>query len=95
MNDLLRLRWAFAGVAASALLGGCFGGGGDDAPAPPPVMPPPPDVLAAVPDSARQSVDGLISYLKSLTMHPSETREPIELNALTLPTNDGIEPTPL
>lgn len=90
MNTHLRLTWA---LAATALVAGCFGGGGDDAP--PPVMPPPPDPLAAVPDSAKQSTEGLVAYLKTLAANPSDTREPIELNAVTLPTSDGIEPMPL
>jgi len=93
MNNKLRLSWA---LAATALVAGCFGGGDDDAP--PPVVPPPPapaDPLAAVPDSARQSTDGLVAYLKTLSANLSDTREPIELNAQTLPQSDSIEPTPL
>lgn len=90
------LSLSFA-VAAVALLGGCFGGGGDDAPmpAPPPPAPAPPDPLAAVPEAARQSTDGLVNYLKTLSTSTSDTRDPIDVNMVTLPQSDTAEPAPL
>lgn len=82
---------------AVALLAGC--GGGDDYSAPPPPpptpAPPPPDPLAAVPDAAKQSIDGLASYLKALTLNVSDTREPVAVDGLTLPASDTAEPTAL
>ncbi len=86
----LALSLAFA---SAALLGGC--GGGDDPAPPAPPAPAPADPLAAVPDSARQSIDGLIGYLKMLAANKSDTREPIDLTGLTLPRSDSAEPSPL
>ncbi len=91
----LSLSLAFASVA---LLGGCFGGGGDDAapvpPAPAPV-PAPADPLAAVPDSAKQTSDGLVGYLKTLSANTSDSREAIDVTGLSLPQSDTAEPSPL
>jgi hypothetical protein len=96
MNKKVTLAFAMAAVA---LMSGCFGGGDDDAPmppAPPPVTPPPPpDALAAVPDSARKSTDGLVAYLKTLSVNTSDTREPMDLTGVTLPQDDTAEPSPL
>ena len=96
MNKKITLTFAMAAVA---LMSGCFGGGGDDAPvppAPPPVTPPPPaDPLAALPDSARQSTDGMVAYLKTLTASTSDTHDPLDVNGLTLPQSDTADPTPL
>ena len=80
--------------ASAALLGGC-GSGGDDPVTVPPPAPAPPDPLAAVPDSAKQSTDGLVIYLKTLSLQPSDTREPTALDGLTLPASDGTEPAPV
>jgi hypothetical protein len=91
MSSMLRLTMLSAAVA---LLGAC-GSGGDDAPTPPPPAPPPPDALAAVPDSARQSTDGLVIYLKTLTLQTSDTRDPVNLDGVTLPTSDTTEPSPV
>ena len=81
----LHLVRATALVATTAALAGCFGGGSDE-PAPPA------DPLAAVPDSATQSVSGLVAYLVALVAGGSDTREPIDITALTLPTSDNTEP---
>lgn len=91
MNSTRKLTALFAVVA---LLGGC-GSGDDDAAATPPPAPPPPDALAAVPDSAKQSVDGLVIYLKTLSLQASDTREPASLDGVTLPTSDTAEPAPV
>lgn len=91
-----RLQIPLLMLAASAALTGCFGGGGDDAPAPvPPPAPAPPDPLAAVPDAARQSTDGLVGYLKALVAMPSDSREPLDPGTAPLPQSDTAEPTPL
>jgi hypothetical protein len=80
--------------ASAALLGGCGSGGDDPAPVPP-AAPAPPDPLAAVPDSAKQSSDGLVIYLKTLSQQPSDTREPAPIDGVTLPASDGAEPAPV
>ena len=72
-------------ATATTALAGCFGGGGDDAAAPA-------DPLAAVPDSAVQSVAGTLDYLAVLNKNPSDTREPIDISAVVLPTSDTTEP---
>ena len=90
MNRTRTLGLLFASVA---LLGGC--GGGDDPASAPPPAPAPPDPLAAVPDSAKQSSDGLVIYLKTLSQQPSDTREPLPLDGVTLPARDGAEPAPV
>jgi hypothetical protein len=93
-----KAKMAFA-MAAVALMSGCFGGGDDDAPMPPPPPvtppPPPPDPLAAVPDSAKQSTDGLVAYLKTLSANTSDTRDPMDLTGVTLPQSDTADPSPL
>ena len=91
MNRTRTLGMLFA---SAALLGGCGSGGDDPAPAPPPA-PAPADPLAAVPDSARQSSDGLVIYLKTLSQQSSDTREPAPLDGVSLPTSDGAEPAPV
>ncbi len=70
-------------LAAAAALAGCFGGGDDDVPA---------DPLAAVPDSATQTVAGTVDYLKVLANNSSDTREPIDITAVLLPLSDTTEP---
>ena len=80
-------RPGLAMAAAVALLGlaGCFGGGGDGGEAPA-------DPLAAVPDSAVQTVTGTLDYLAVLNQNPSDVREPIDITAVVLPTSDTAEP---
>ena len=73
-------------AAAALALSGCFGGGGSD------TVDVPADPLAAVPDSAVQSVAGTVEYLAALNRNPSETREPIDITAVVLPTSDTTEP---
>jgi len=74
-------------AAAAALLGlaGCFGGGGDGGETPA-------DPLAAVPDSAVQTVAGMVDYLAVLNQNPSDLGEPIDVTAVVLPTSDTTEP---
>ena len=69
-------------------LAGCFGGGDSDSPAAA-------DPLAAVPDSATQSVAGTVDYLNVLIQNPTETREAIDVAAVVLPTSDTTEPQAL
>ena len=72
-------------AAASVALTACFGGGSDDVAAAA-------DPLAAVPDSAVQSVAGTVDYLAALNRNPSDSREPIDVTAVVLPTSDTTEP---
>ena len=71
-------------ATATVMLAGCFGGGDDVAA--------PADPLAAVPDTAVQSVAGTLDYLALLNKNPSDTREPIDISAVVLPTSDTTEP---
>ena len=73
-------------AAAALALSGCFGGGDSD------TADVPADPLAAVPDSAVQSVAGTVDYLVALSRSPSDTREPIDITAVVLPTSDTTEP---
>ncbi len=73
--------WVFA-LCASAALVGC-GGGGDDA-APP--------VTESVPQSASASVTGFIDYLKQLVVASADMLEPVDVSAVTPPTDDAAEP---
>lgn len=84
----VRFPTLLAVLAATAALAGCFGGG-DDATA---MTPAPADPLASVPADASQSLAGTIDYQRALTAQPSETREPIDVSAVTLPTSDTSEP---
>ena len=84
-----RLTSLLAAVAATLALTACFGGGDAD----PAVIAA--DPLAAVPDSATQSVSGTVNYLAVLGNSPSETREPIDVTALDLPISDTTEPQAL
>ena len=72
-------------ATATVALVGCSGGGGDDVAAAA-------DPLASVPDSAVQSVAGTVDYLAALNRNPSDTREPIDITAVVLPTSDTTEP---
>ena len=84
-----RIKTLLSVAAASVALAGCFGGGDDGA------ATPPADPLAAVPDSATQSVAGTVDYLNVLNQNASDTREPIDVTAIVLPTSDDTEPTAL
>lgn len=53
------------------------------------------DPLAAVPDTATQSVAGMVDYLNVLNQNQSETREAIDVTAVVLPTSDTTEPQTL
>ncbi len=80
-----RLTSLLAVTAAALVLTACFGGGDDTVVAL--------DPLAAVPESATQSVAGTVDYLAVLNKNPSDTREPIDITAVLLPTSDTTEPS--
>ena len=83
-----RLSTWLALAAVSLALAGCWGDDSSDTPAAA-------DPLAAVPDSATQSVAGTVDYLNVLNQNPSETREAIDVTAVVLPTSDTTEPQAL
>ncbi|MDE2048245.1 MAG: lipoprotein [Betaproteobacteria bacterium] len=83
------LLFAFCAVA---ILSGC--GGGDNT-VPTPAAAAPPAVTSAVPASASLSVDGFIAYLKALVVAAADTLEPVDVSAVTPPTSDTTEPTPV
>jgi len=71
-------------LCMAAALAGCGGSGGDD------------NTLAAmtptsgVPQSAQQSVTGLVAFLEQLIAQTSETSEPITLGDAVLPTSETL-----
>ena len=71
--------WIGAGAAAVALAG-CGGGGGDNSP------------TSQVPLTAMQSIDGYISYLKSLVAVQDDTLSPVDVSGLTPPTDETSSP---
>jgi len=84
----LPLRNGLLALCASVALAACgSSSSNDDAPPPPPVA-----RTTDVPDSAQQSVTGLIAYLNDfIATMTSGTSEPILLGNATLPTSDTIE----
>lgn len=77
----MKRSWILALCAAAALVG-C--GGGDDGPPPP---------TESVPATASASVGGFISYLQALVVSVADTLEPVDVSAVTPPTDDTAEPT--
>ena len=77
-------RLMFATAAVVTMLGACGGGNGADTTGP--------GVTSAVPDSANQSVPGMMSYLAALVASQADGLEPVDVNAVTPPTDDAIEP---
>jgi hypothetical protein len=69
-------------LAATIGLVGCGGGGGGSAAAPPP------------PDIGR-NVSDLVAFIQGLIAGTDESSAPIDINPLTLVTDDTAEPTPL
>jgi ABC-type glycerol-3-phosphate transport system substrate-binding protein len=77
-------RWTLAMAAVVAMLSACGGGNGADTASPP--------VTAEVPASVSQSVTGMMSYLLALVAVHDEALEPVDVSAVTPPTNDTAEP---
>lgn len=69
-------------LSAAAVLSAC-GGGNDDTP---------PPATAQVPESASQSVAGFVDYLKRLVVASADTLEPVDVSAVSPPTDDSAEP---
>ena len=82
-------------LMACAALAGCFGGGDDPVPVPVPTPTPVVDPLVTVPGNVGTSVGGVISYLIQLATltDAAESREPLDVSAVTLATSDTDEPS--
>lgn len=74
-------RAIFLAAALAASLAACGGHSDDDD-----------DPTSGVPDSASQSVDGFIEYLKKLVATAPETLEPVDVSSVTPPTTETAEP---
>jgi hypothetical protein len=74
----------FATATVVAMLSACGGGNGADTSGTP--------VTSAVPDSASLSVAGMMSYLVALVAAKGEGLEPVDVSAVTPPTDNMIEP---
>lgn len=72
----LRLRLFVATALAAAIVAGCGGGDGGN--------PPAPDISS--------SVSALLDFMNNLIAGTSETTEPIDIDGLTLATDDTGEP---
>ena len=68
-------------LSAAAVLSAC-GGGNDDTP---------PPATSQVPESASQSAAGFVDYLKRLVVAPADTLEPVDVSAVSPPTDDSAE----
>lgn len=79
----MKKSWVLVLIAAAALAG-C--GGGDD------YVPP---ATESVPASASASVGGFIAYLQQLVVASADMLEPVDVSAVTPPTDDTAEPTPV
>ena len=77
----MKKSWVLA-LCAAAALAAC--GGGDDE------VPP---VTQSVPASASASTSGFMGYLKQLVVSSADTLEPVDVSAVTPPTDDTAEPT--
>ena len=76
----MKKSW-FVALCAAAALAGC-GGRDDDVP----------PATESVPESASASVAGFIDYLKQLVVASADTLEPVDVSAVTPPTDDTAEP---
>ena len=77
----MKKSWILA-LAAAATLAAC-GCGDDDTP----------PVTEQVPPSASASATGFIDYLKQLVAASADMLEPVDVSAVTPPTDDAVEPT--
>jgi ABC-type glycerol-3-phosphate transport system substrate-binding protein len=84
MEHRMKTRLTFAAATLVAMLSACGGGNIPDAASP--------QTSSAVPTDASQSVAGMTVYLTTLAGSKSETAEPVDLGAATLPTDNTIEP---
>lgn len=80
----LNKKWLLGAALATALVTGCGGGGGGGG-----------GGGAFVSTDISQSISALITYMNTLIAGTSETSDPIDINSLTLATDDLAEPTPI
>jgi hypothetical protein len=80
-------QWLLASVMATAVLAGC-GGGGDSVSSFTPPQPPIPPA-----QTISDTVSVVIQYVQQLIAAKDETSEPIDINGLTLATDNTAEPT--
>ena len=83
-------KWMLAAVLATTVLAGCGGGGG--AAAPLPVVLPPVTPVAA--PTISNSISALFAYVLGL-IDGSESSDLVDVNALTLATDDSSDAAPL
>ena len=76
--------WIVVASVAAAALAAC-GGSTDETPAPP--------VTQEVPGSASASVGGFIAYLVALVASDADMLEPVDVSAVTPPSDDAAEPS--
>ncbi|MEP7056848.1 MAG: hypothetical protein ABI809_03635 [Caldimonas sp.] len=76
----MRTKLTLLVLASAALLAAC--GGGDDTPAP----------TSQVPASASASIDGFVAYLQALVVAPADTLEPVDVSAVTPPSDETSSP---
>ena len=81
----MKKSWIVVASLSVAVLSAC-GGGNDETPAPPPVT-------QEVPASASASVGGFIAYLVALVASDADTLEPVDVSAVTPPSDDAVEPS--
>ena len=81
----LNNKWLLGAALATMLVTGCGsdgdGGGGGGG--------------ASASTNIGQSVSALVTYLNSLIAGTSETSDPVDINSVTLATDDLADPTPI
>ncbi|MES2944660.1 MAG: hypothetical protein V4772_17470 [Pseudomonadota bacterium] len=87
----LNSRLMLAAVLSAALVAGC---GGDGSAAPPIVAPVPTPTPTPVADIST-SVSDLFAFVSALIAGTSDSSDPIDINPLTLATDNAASPTPL
>ena len=79
----MKKHWAISLSVVVVALAGCGGGGGDSN-APP--------ATAQVPAAASMSVGGFMTYVHALVASMADTLEPVDVSAVTPPTDETSEP---
>ena len=83
---IFKKQWLLASVVATAVLAGCGGGGDSVSSFTPPQSGLPVQTLS-------DTVSVVIQYVQQLIAAKDETSEPIDINGLTLATDNTAEPT--
>jgi len=85
MKEHAMTKTSWVAMAVVAVLLTACGGGDDDTP----------PVTESVPASASASATGFIDYLKQLVVASADMLEPVDVSAVTPPTDEASEPTPI